>query len=361
MQRLYVDPDIAKASTIPTEFYTSPEWFELTKEKIFSKTWQFCMSTELLQNNNQLQPFTLLPEFLNEPLLFLKDEHGQIGCLSNVCTHRGNILINAPCTAQKIKCGYHGRRFNFCGAILHMPEFEQTQNFPSASDNLSKIPFATLEPFLFAALAPVVPFHEVFADIKERLSWLPMHEFRLDSQRSRDYTVNAHWALYCENYLEALHIPFVHPGLRQVIDCSTYTTELYRYGNLQLALASADEECFDLPQEAMDYGKRVAAYYYWIFPNTMLNFYPWGCSVNVVKPISPNLTQVSFLTYVLDETKLGKGAGGALDQVEQEDEAVVESVQQGIRSRYYNAGRFSPTKEQGTHHFQRLLCEFVNE
>lgn len=359
--QLYVDPDIAKASTLGSEFYTDQEWFERTKEKIFSKTWQFCISSEALPNNGQLHPFTLLPDFINEPLLFLKDEEGKLGCLSNVCTHRGNILVDKPCTARKIKCAYHGRRFNFCGDMLHMPEFEHTKDFPSPRDNLTKIPFDTLEPFVFASLAPAIPFHSVFAEIKERLSWLPIEHMRWDSLRSKDYMVHAHWALYCENYLEALHIPFVHPSLRQVIDCNTYTTELYRYCNLQLALANDNEECFVIPKDAMDYGKRVAAYYYWIFPNTMLNFYPWGCSVNVVKPISPSLTKVSFLTYVLDESKLGKGAGGALDQVEQEDEAAVESVQKGIRSRYYHTGRFSPTKEQGTHHFQRLLCEFLND
>ncbi len=184
---------------------------------------------------------------------------------------------------------------------------------------------------------------------------------RLDKEKCKDYVVKSHWALYCENYLEALHIPFVHPSLRKVIDCNTYTTELFRYCNLQLALASPDEVSFDLPKGAQDYGKQVAAYYFWIFPNTMLNFYPWGCSVNVIKPLSPELTQVSFLSFVLDESKLGKGAGGALDQVEQEDERVVESVQRGIKSRYYDMGRFSPTKEQGTHHFQRLLCEFLND
>lgn len=361
MKNLYVDPDIAKASTISSQFYTSPEWFELSKEKVFSKTWQFCLSTDNLKGTGQMVPHTLLPDFLNEPLLFVRDEKELLHCLSNICTHRGNILIEKPCTAQKIKCAYHGRRFNFCGEFLHMPEFEQTKDFPSTREHLTKIPFDALEPFLFASLSPALPFHLVFADIKERLSWLPMEQMRLDKDRSKDYMVKAHWALYCENYLEALHIPFVHPALRQAIDCTTYTTELYQYSNLQLALANSGEECFDLPKESQDYGKRVAAYYYWIFPNTMLNFYPWGCSVNVVQPISPELTKVSFLTFVLDDTKLGKGAGGELDQVEREDEAVVESVQKGIKSRYYDTGRFSPTKEQGTHHFQRLLCEFLND
>jgi choline monooxygenase len=57
---------------------------------------------------------------------------------------------------------------------------------------------------------------------------------------------------------------------------------------------------------------------------------------------------------------MGRGAGAELDKVEREDEAVVESVQKGVCSRFYNTGRYSPTREQGTHHFHRLLAEFLN-
>jgi choline monooxygenase len=46
--------------------------------------------------------------------------------------------------------------------------------------------------------------------------------------------------------------------------------------------------------------------------------------------------------YVHDPARLGGGAGADLDQVEREDEAAVESVQQGLRSRLYRDGRYSP-------------------
>jgi choline monooxygenase len=92
----------------------------------------------------------------------------------------------------------------------------------------------------------------------------------------------------------------------------------------------------------------------------MFNFYPWGISVNVVRPISPSRTVVEFLTYVSDESRLNTGAGADLHRVEMEDEAVVESVQEGIRSRFYSHGRYSPSREQGTHHFHRLIAEFMN-
>ena len=92
----------------------------------------------------------------------------------------------------------------------------------------------------------------------------------------------------------------------------------------------------------------------------MFNFYPWGLSVNVVKPISINKTKVSFLTYVYDEEKFADGAAAMIDKVEREDEFVVEGVHKGVQSRFYTTGRFSPTREEGVHHFHRLLAEYIN-
>jgi choline monooxygenase len=105
----------------------------------------------------------------------------------------------------------------------------------------------------------------------------------------------------------------------------------------------------------------VAAYYYWVFPNMMFNFYPWGLSLNLVKPISDSLTKVSFRSYVYDETKLNRGAGNQLQKVEEEDEFVVENVHNGLRSSFYKAGRFSPTREEGVHHFHKLISKFMNQ
>src|SRR3954454_1437104 len=68
-----------------------------------------------------------------------------------------------------------------------------------------------------------------------------------------------------------------------------------------------------------------------------------------------------FLSYVWDPARLDRGAGAALDRVEREDEAVVESVPRGGRSRLYHRGRYSPVREQGVHHFHRLLERFLGE
>src|SRR5262249_15577940 len=143
----------------------------------------------------------------------------------------------------------------------------------------------------------------------------------------------------------------------QVLDMQHYGYELGRYCNLQLALARDGESAFAPPPGSTDDGKRVAAYYWWVFPNLMLNFYPWGLSLNVVEPLAPDRTRVRFRGYVLDRGRVGIGAGAQLDQVEMEDEAAVESVQRGLRSRLYRNGRYSPRHERGVHQFHRLLCD----
>jgi choline monooxygenase len=92
----------------------------------------------------------------------------------------------------------------------------------------------------------------------------------------------------------------------------------------------------------------------------MLNFYPWGLSLNVVYPLGPSRMRVSFISYVWNESLRERGAGANLHKVEMEDEEVVESVQRGVSSRLYDRGRYSARREVGTHHFHRLLAESMN-
>lgn len=362
MINLDIAENIAVAHTLPTWFYTDETVFEKTKEQIFEKTWHFAGDTEGLRLSESLVPHTILPNFIDEPIVFSRTTTGAIHCLSNVCTHRGNILIDNACTSNQIRCRYHGRRFKLDGQYSHQPEFDDVQNFPSEKDNLSHIPFGVWDDkLLFAGIKPTMALGDLLGDMQKRLAWLPLSNFKFDATLSRDYLVKAHWALYVENYLEGFHIPFVHGSLNAVLDYGSYTTELYRYANLQLGLAKSGEDTFDLPSNSPDYGQHVAAYYYWAFPNMMFNFYPWGLSVNIVKPQSTNMTKVSFQGYVWDESKLGRGAGADLDKVEREDEAIVESVQRGVRSRFYEHGRYSAQREQGVHHFHRLVAEFMSQ
>ena len=348
-----IDPDISRAETLASEFYTDERYFHESKEKIFARSWQLIGRADEIDN---LAPFTILENFLDEPILITKTGES-FNCLSNVCTHRGKILIENPCQANGIRCNYHGRRFDLSGKFLSMPEFETAANFPSEKDNLRQVPLEIWWNFLFASLSPVAPLGKFMREIPDF-----SNAGNLQFYSAKDYEVKAHWALYCENYLEGFHVPFVHQNLNQAIDYGSYKTETFRYSSVQIAETNDAESSFaaDSSGAFSRFAPRVAAYYFFIFPNLMLNFYPWGLSVNIVKPLRKDLTRISYLTFVSDESKLNRGAGADLETVEFEDQAIVESVQKGINSRFYEKGRYSPTREQGTHHFHRLICEFMN-
>jgi choline monooxygenase len=305
----------------------------------------------------QVHPLTLLEGCLDEPLVLTRDTSDQIHLLSNVCTHRAAKVVEGSGNERFLRCRYHGRRFGLDGKFQHMPEFEGVCGFPSERDDLPRVSHGFWGPLIFASLEPCCSLEEFLAPVLNRVGWLPLNEFKYEPTRARDYMVKAHWALYCDNYLEGFHIPFIHAALNEALDYGEYKVELFKWGTLQLGVSKGESHAFDLPRSSPDYGRSISAYYYWLFPNTMLNFYPWGLSVNVVRPLGPGLTRVSFIPYVWDETKFEMGAGADLDRVEREDEAVVESVQRGVLSRFYDRGRFSASREDGVHHFHRLIAE----
>jgi choline monooxygenase len=351
-----IDPDIRRAQTLPGWVYTDPEVFGRMRDRVFEPSWQWAADAGAARIPGQVHPFTLLEGMLDEPLMLARDRDDHLRCLSNVCTHRGTLLCEGNGVHQVLRCRYHGRRFALDGRCLSMPEFEDVADFPATSDHLPRVALARWKHLLFASLGAATRFEDLIAPVEARCGFLPLERAVFDPGRSRDYLVHANWALYCDNYLEGFHIPYVHSGLAETVDYGTYRTELFPFATLQTGFANTTEDAFALPDGHADAGQRVAAWWWWLWPNTMLNFYPWGLSINIVTPLAVDRTRVRFLSYVWDASRIDSGAGGTLDRVEREDEAIVESVQRGTAARLYDRGRYSPAREQGLHHFHRMLA-----
>lgn len=359
-QPFSIDPEIARARTLPSEIYRSGRVFEQLRERAFAQSWQPVGELARLKAPGRVLPLTMLEGCLDEPLVLTRDDAGQTHCLSNVCTHRGALVVEGEGSLNTLRCRYHGRRFGLDGRMRFMPEFDEAEDFPSPADDLPRLPLEEWGPLFFASLAPAWSFDDWIAPVRERADWLHPERFALDPARSSDYLIEANWALYCDNYLEGFHLPYIHgASLGDKLDYGNYRTETFEWCSVQIGTAQSGEPAFALPRGHPDAGRRIGAWYFWLFPNVMLNFYPWGLSLNVVQPLSPSRTRVLFRSYVGDRTKLDDGAGAELHRIEMEDEEIVESAQRGVRSRLYNRGRYSPTREQGPHHFHRLLARFL--
>lgn len=350
-----IHPDIAHAQTLPGWIYSADAVFEAQRQQLFESAWH-AYPGDVSSHRKDLLPWLLGPGSVDEPLL-ITHVNGTPRVISNVCTHRGATLVETPTCATSIRCPYHGRRFDLEGRLKVAPGFEDCPGFPTETDHLMRVATGEWEALLFASLAPRIPFDAWFSPVQDRMKGIIRKPMRYHAAAFRRFRVAANWMLYCDNYLEGFHIPFVHPSLHSTIKTSDYTVELFSTGSLQIASPRPGEPTLTLPPDHVDAHRPVAAYYFWLFPTTMINVYPWGLSINVVLPQSANETEVIFFRFVWDDTLHETGAGQDLEQVEREDEAVLERVARGIRSKLYHRGRYAPQHERAVHHFHRLLTE----
>jgi choline monooxygenase len=148
------------------------------------------------------------------------------------------------------------------------------------------------------------------------------------------------------------------------IDYPRYRTETFRYHSQQLGPVK--------PLKQDDVRERIytpgvglkEALYFWVFPNLMLNIYPDNVQVNLIVPISHDKTLTIFEWYFHDAASSEarervKRVTAFSDEVQQEDMAICEAVQKGLRSSTYDRGRYSVKRENGVHHFHMLLSEFL--
>ncbi len=325
----------------PLSLYGEARWSELV-ERVLARSWHVVASIDELPEE-ALVARTLLPGVLDEPLLLGRIDGGVRGW-SAVCTHRAAVLEPH---GEGARCPYHGRRFTGAGRCVTAPGFER----PGETDHLRPVSIATLGPLVFAAIAPAMPFTALFPE--ERLAWLPALPVLSDPLGEASFEVDAHFLLYVENYLEGLHVPFVHPGLSAALDLGDYRVEPAGWSSLQLGVAREGGPSLHGPDGA------IAAAWVGLFCTTMLNHYPWGLSVNIVEPLGAGRTRIRYRRWVRDPALLEQGAGGALEQVEREDGAIVARVQRGARSRLARPGRYAPRWEDGLRHFHQRLAELL--
>jgi choline monooxygenase len=175
----------------------------------------------------------------------------------------------------------------------------------------------------------------------------------------REYDLTCNWKVFVDNYLDGgYHVNYVHPGLAGVLDYSQYRTDIFDWTSVQSSPIKASADA-DAAVTKVRTGDR--AYYWWIFPNLMVNLYQGVMDTNLVLPLGPERCKVIFDFYFADTE--GEDAKryiadsiAVAHQVQLEDVQISEDVQRGLASRSYDTGRFSVRREIAGYHFHRLLA-----
>jgi choline monooxygenase len=333
------EPRLTFASTIPSTYYNDAEALTAENRTIFCRTWQLIGHEEQVRESGQF--FTT--NVGGEPLLIVRGDDGEVRALSNVCRHRAGPVAKGAGKRPSLQCGYHGWTYALDGTLRTAPEMEGIECWDKKSVALPRFRVESWNGLLFANLdrdAP--PLLEFLGDLGER-------SFGGALAARKEWMVNCNWKVYVDNYLEGYHIPIVHPGLFKEIDYPAYRTETRRNFSIQHAPLKR-------PQRIRGDGE---AEYFWLFPNLMLNVYPDNFSTNLIVPVGHDKTLTIFEWYFRDPSSRKKEIEETIafsDEIQLEDIDICEAVQRGLRSSTYEAGRYSPVRENGVHHFHGLYA-----
>ena len=354
MINLYNPHDrLDEASTIPAPWYFDARIAELERASVFSATWQVVGRVDQVREIGQF--FTT--ELAGEPLVVVRGEDGFLRAFFNVCRHHAAAVVPEPhgC-ARQFRCPYHGWTYGIDGALKGMVEFEGVCDFDRSKNGLVPIRVETWENFVFVNLDAHAPSLGSFLGVVPDLVAPLELSKKLHFFDRRVYTLHCNWKVYVDNYLDGgYHVPHAHKGLSSVIEYTKYTIENFPRACLQSSPLSADAAS----EAGVAATRQGRAFYLWIYPNFMINAYEGVMDTNLVLPLAIDRCAVVFDYYFADTggaaEARNKESIAVSEKVQDEDMAICDSVQRGLGSRAYVAGRLSVRREAGEHLFHRLL------
>ncbi len=344
---------LSEASTIPAPWYVDARIAELERQTVFSKTWQLVGRVDQVEKPGQF----VTASVAGEPIVVVRGSDGALRGFFNVCRHHAAAVVTEPCgQASILHCPYHGWNYGLDGSLKGMPEFEGVKDFDRQQNGLLPIKAETWEKFVFISLDPqAAPLQDFLGGLVKRVA--PLGVTNLHYFDSRTYDIHCNWKVFVDNYLDGgYHVPHLHKGLSSVLDYKQYTIENEDRYCLQSSPMVASDE--DAATGATRKGDR--AWYFWQYPNLMINCYEGYMDTNLVLPLDVDHCRVIFDFYFADvsaarrEYNQQSVAVGA--RVQDEDLGICEAVQRGLKSRAYGAGRLSVRREAGEHLFHRLLA-----
>ncbi len=381
----------AGAKTLAQRYFVSPEIFAQEQSKIFSKQWI------LVGHQSQIPKAGdyFSSEVAGESLIVVRDHSStrepagaerpgraarsvdereasqSIRGFYNVCRHRGTRLREDQTGhASAIQCPYHAWTYGLDGRLVGAPHMDGVPGFDKADYSLHPVHLGVWEGFIFVNLSdsPTL-LDKWFAPLAEKFShWnLPI----LRSAKRIDYNVQANWKLIFENYSECYHCPGVHPALSKLSPYDSAENDLtegpFLGGFMNItkgeSLTTSGKSC---ALSVGDFGDEDfhRVFYYSIFPNMLLSLHPDYSMVHQLRPLSPDRTLIlcdwCFNPEAFErEDFKPDDAIEFWDMTNKQDWHVCELSQQGIASRAYKPGPYSP-RESIPAAWDRYYLRFIN-
>ncbi|MFC5823487.1 aromatic ring-hydroxylating oxygenase subunit alpha [Nonomuraea insulae] len=353
------DPE--RSMSLRSEAYTDSRWFEADAQAIFARTWQWICHVDKLRSPGSYVSATVA----GMPIAIVRDRDGALRAFYNVCKHRAHELLMGSGTTRTIICPYHAWTYGLDGRLKAARRTDRMDTFDKSEICLDQVPVEEFGGFVYVNLDPdAVPLSRQAGDLAADIAtWAP-DIARLTHAKRLTYDVATNWKNVIDNFLECYHCHIAHKEFVDLVDMDTYEVKTHGIWSSHFAEAGKHENAaYDVS------GASVTQHaVWWLWPNTCLLRYPGRGNFMVfqVVPAGPARTLETWDFY-FETAELEDAEAQSvryIDEVlQQQDIALVESVQRGLGTPAFDQGRivFDPSgsglSEHGVHHFHGLVLD----
>jgi phenylpropionate dioxygenase-like ring-hydroxylating dioxygenase large terminal subunit len=278
---------LARTPPLPIAWYFDRGWFERELLLLFDRGPNYVGAEAMVP---EVGDYTTLP-WTEHGKVLVRAQGGPDGVrlLSNVCRHRQGLLLEGRGNNPNIVCPLHRWTYDLEGRLLGAPEFD-----PKPECELPRTALKSWNGLLFAGPR----------DVAADLAGFPLaadydcSSYVFDRAIIDEQPFN--WKTFLEIFLELYHVEAVHPGLKKWVDSGNYEWGFADRWSYQI-LGIKDELKSQVSPNYAKYRDALLAYSggalpkygtVWsiVYPNVMLEWYPYALVVSTLIPRSPDHT-----------------------------------------------------------------------
>lgn len=313
-------------------------------------------------------------DYLNESIIVVRGDDGEIRAFHNVCRHRGSRLVDGEEGCFKVlTCPYHAWSYGRDGALVGVPHRAEYPGLDTSQYGLKPVALERWRGFLFVRLEEGLPsVAEIMAPYEDEVAPYRFEELRAIGRVTlRPRGLN--WKTIADNYSDHLHIPVGHPGLTRLfgrnyrIEAAEWVDKMQ--GDLiEKPSANPSERAYQEMLPRVDHlpdSHQRKWLYYKLFPCVAFDIYPDQVDFMQWLPVSATTSVIREIGYALPDERREMKAARALNwrinrRVNAEDTELITRVQRGMESSSYEAGPLG-TSEVCLRSFARKLRAFIPE
>jgi phenylpropionate dioxygenase-like ring-hydroxylating dioxygenase large terminal subunit len=360
---------------LPAEFYTSEDLLRLETDKLFKAGWLCLGRTDEVKNVGDYFTATLL----GEPVIVVRSHTDKINVLANVCRHRGMPVAEGRGNSKRFRCGYHAWTYNLDGSLRHAPlmlksvpatdsDKEAKAQSPLSNCRLPEIQSYCWGGFIFASLlgTPTSSAQEE-SDAANNPEPLNLSELEADigAYHMQDMvlidtfeeTWACNWKSLVENFMDAYHLSVVHPQTLRPLTPTNLCRKLSAGKHHTSYIANYTETAPTRKNHHPDLSseQRRQSRLFCIYPSLVASVSADTLAFFMLQPngleqVSVKWGLASFEQNLSDEEKQARIEKWRA--INDEDHAVLQRLQSGLRSSYYQGGMLAPE------HFEGCVSDF---